>query len=174
MQTFLSYPDFVRSAHSLDLGRHGNQRNEAYVVLKVNLQGPQIAYRKANGTKEHLWFAALDSGDGVKATPWYNHDAAIMWRGYDMALCRYGLTICEEYAKRPKKDGTLCTDNVGAKFRALQHRILIDTGNPPWLGDETFHSAHRAALLAKSPWYQRWGWTEEPKIDYVWPKGVQS
>jgi hypothetical protein len=41
---------------------------------------------------------------------------------------------------------------------------------PAWLGEEAFHASHRANLLRKAPeFYERWGWTEDPSLPYVWP-----
>ena len=56
----------------------------------------------------------------------------------------------------------------------MQYYDVPDTPmrRPFWLGDPAFHASHRAALLYKDPeYYKKLGWTEEPKIDYVWPVG---
>jgi hypothetical protein len=40
---------------------------------------------------------------------------------------------------------------------------------PHWLGNERFHSSHRANLLRKdSEYYSKHGWTENPEDPYVW------
>ena len=40
---------------------------------------------------------------------------------------------------------------------------------PYWLGNEEFHSSHRANLLRKdSEYYSKHGWTEDPNDPYVW------
>lgn len=77
-------------------------------------------------------------------------------------MLSYGLAVCEEWTRRGYKD--TCAE----KMRELVGAESPDL--PAWLGDESFHAAHRAALKAKNPaWYGQWGWTEEAKIAYIWP-----
>lgn len=144
MQTFLPLPDFEASAACLDNRRLGKQRVEAMQILNVN----------ANG-----------------ATGWANHPATLMWRGYNQALASYGLWICQEWNRR----------NFNSTVDSFFENILAngpdwdDSMYPPWFGNAAFHSSHRAALLAKEPaHYRQFGWAEEPKIEYVWPKGAET
>ena len=40
---------------------------------------------------------------------------------------------------------------------------------PDWLGDERFHSSHRANLLRKNfEFYSQYNWTENSESPYVW------
>ena len=40
---------------------------------------------------------------------------------------------------------------------------------PSWLGNETFHSSHRANLLRKDfLYYSQFEWSENPESPYVW------
>lgn len=71
MQTFLPYPDFLRSAMVLDDKRLGKQRVETLQILNA-LHG-------------------LSKG-------WTNHPATKMWRGYENALVEYGTMICHVWA----------------------------------------------------------------------------
>ena len=94
---------------------------------------------------------------------WINHPAVKMWRGYEGALALYGLAICEEWTKRGYQDS--CRSQI---------EVLIPVNNieqmPFWLGNESFHSCHRATLLFKnSGWYGGFGWIEYPKKQYYWP-----
>jgi hypothetical protein len=44
-----------------------------------------------------------------------------------------------------------------------------DLTYPSWIGNNDFHSRHRAALLFKDPgYYGKFGWPETPKLDYSW------
>jgi len=49
---------------------------------------------------------------------------------------------------------------------------FYDTGKiimPDWIGNEKFHSSHRANLLRKDyEYYSQFGWTENPEKPYVW------
>ncbi len=86
MQTFLPYPDFNRSARSLDRARLGKQRVEVLQILK-----------------------ALAGGGA-----WSNHPATKMWRGYTNALVAYGVAVCDEWVARGYKD--TCREKIRAYF----------------------------------------------------------
>lgn len=142
MQTFLPNPSFAVSAAMLDDRRLANQRNEAFVILRTLLG-------ELNG--------------------WRNHPAVRMWRGCEGLLWDYGAECCIEWHHRGHPE-----ERVGIKYIRLTNRSgpasLFEDVMPTWLGNEAFHASHRAALLAKDPeWYGQFGWTEEPKVDYVWP-----
>ena len=101
---------------------------------------------------------------------WPNHPASKMWDGYKPALALYALACFKELDRRGKN--YQIHKDFFKRFIPVGERILL----PPWLGNESFHSAHRAILLAKNyEWYSQFGWTEEPaeKVNnrwpYVWP-----
>lgn len=93
---------------------------------------------------------------------WRNHPAVKMWAGYEVALATYGLVMCEEWKRRGYKD---------LLWPQFMDRIRGRAVRPHWLGHEEFHARHRAALLAKH-WdhYKKFGWKEQPRIDYLWPE----
>lgn len=100
---------------------------------------------------------------GEGSLHWRNHPAVRMWRDYPIALADYGTAICLEWRARGYQDTLL------EWFARRTARVIAV--RPPWL-DEEFCARHRAALLAKFPeHYARFGWKEEPKIDYIWPVG---
>jgi hypothetical protein len=40
---------------------------------------------------------------------------------------------------------------------------------PEWLGNEDFHSSHRANLIRKDQsFYSKYGWLENPSDPYMW------
>lgn len=94
---------------------------------------------------------------------WKNHPAVKMWRGHVPALIEYGIAICEEWRSRGYKDTML------PRFQGIagpQNAIA-----PYWLGDSAFHASHRSKLLFKNfDWYSKYGWTEVPGLEYVWPE----
>lgn len=77
MQTFLPYPDYIRTAQVLDRQRLGKQRVEAKQILNALL--------------------GLTSG-------WVNHPAVKMWRGYEGSLALYGWSMCIEWVHRGYND----------------------------------------------------------------------
>ena len=142
MNTFLPYPSFEQSVRVLDNKRLGKQRVEALQLLNV-LTDP---------TKKG----------------WRNHPATNMWRGYEHALCEYGLACCEEWTSRGFKDTV--ADQIRSRMA-----LVPDTGMPHWMGDPAFHAAHRSSLLRKdNDYYSRYGWSESPEIPYIWPSGAPS
>jgi Pyrimidine dimer DNA glycosylase len=77
MQTFMPYPDYLRSAGVLDYRRLGKQRVEAKQVL-LALTNPDYG--------------------------WQHHPATNMWRGHESELAAYGLQVCVEWVQRGYKD----------------------------------------------------------------------
>ncbi|MDX2553695.1 MULTISPECIES: MSMEG_6728 family protein [Streptomyces] len=149
MQTFLPYADFRASAEALDRRRLGKQRVEALQVLR----------------------GLIRPGYG-----WRRHPAVRMWAGYEEALVRYGLEICEVWCELGHRDScaaTLVTDFT--EFRPDgplrdQARLAAAGELPPWLGDEAFHRSHRSALVRKDPALYAESFPDVPDdLPYVWP-----
>jgi Pyrimidine dimer DNA glycosylase len=149
MQTFLPYPDFIRSARALDQRRLGKQRVEALQVLRA-LTWP---------------------GYG-----WRHHPAVKMWAGYEEALARYGLDVCAVWCETGRADTCAVTLTVDLATacgieRARTQDELAGAGElPPWLGRKDLHLSHRAALLRKDPEHYQPIFGDLPaELPYVWP-----
>lgn len=149
MQTFLPYPEFLRSAQVLDPRRLGKQRVEALQVLRA-LTWPRYG--------------------------WRHHPAATMWAGYEEALVCYGLTVCTVWRATGRADTCAATLSVdvatacGITEVRPQDALAAAGELPPWLGDQDLHRSHRAALLRKNPAFYGPVFGEEPSgIPYVWP-----
>lgn len=86
MQTFVPFPDFEASARALDTKRLGKQRVEVIQIVRA-LTVPGYA--------------------------WSQHPATLMWKGYEEALGRYGLTMCDVWVGLGFDDtcaGTIAAD----------------------------------------------------------------
>jgi pyrimidine dimer DNA glycosylase len=149
MQTFLPYPGFAATAAVLDPRRLGKQRVETIQVLR----------------------ALTVAGHG-----WRHHPAATMWAGYEEALTRYGLDICEAWCTTGRQDtcrATLLEDlqnAIGLQRARLQPELASANELPPWLGDTPFHIGHQSALVRKDPAYYRPHFPDVPDdLPYVWP-----
>jgi hypothetical protein len=150
MQTFLPYPDFVRSARALDMRRLGKQRVEALMIMRALHQ------------RDHAW---------------RNHPAVRMWRGHPEALAAYALAICAEWRRRGYAD--TCAGKIVAELTTMTRRKRVRSQSelralgklPPWLGRRAFHRSHRSALVRKEPaWYRpRLGVDVPADLPYVWP-----
>ena len=148
MQTFLPYPDFEQAARALDQKRLGKQRVEVIQVVRA-LTRPDYG--------------------------WRHHPVALMWRGYEEALGRYGLTCCEVWAELGFGDtcaATIRTDLSAAGVHTIRPQKELEAADalPPWLGDEALHRSHRSALLRKDPEFYRAAFPGDPDDEqYVWP-----
>lgn len=119
-----------------------------------------LDYRRLGKQRIECWQILNVLRGQTKA--WQNHPAVKMWRGYEQALIEYALNICEEWLQRGYKD------TMYERFLTLEKMDLLVY--PPWFGNCSFHSAHRAALLAKNyEWYSQFHWSEIPEIKYYWP-----
>lgn len=89
---------------------------------------------------------------------WRDHPACRMWRFHVRALMAYHDACVTEWVRR----GYPNTMSLYAP------RAYV---NPPWFGNDDFHSSHRAALLFQSPvWYSQFKWGEIPEMNYAWPE----
>jgi hypothetical protein len=148
VQTFLPYADFERSARALDPKRLGKQRVETIQVVR----------------------ALTRPGYG-----WANHPAVLMWKGFEEALGRYGLTCCEVWTELGFGDtcaATIATDLGAAGVVGIRGQLELGAAGalPPWLGDESVHRSHQSALVRKDPERYRRVFPGVPDdLPYVWP-----
>lgn len=97
---------------------------------------------------------------------WANHPCTKMWKGYENALAAYGAAVCSEWIKRGYRDSL---SSFFAWKAAVFDADRVNQPLPPWFGRESFHAAHRSALLRKDPiYYRQFGWTEPPDLPYEW------
>jgi hypothetical protein len=153
VQTFLPYADFERSARTLDRKRLGKQRVETIQVVR----------------------ALTRPGYG-----WANHPAALMWKGFEEALGRYGFTCCQAWVELGFADS--CALTIASDLRAAgvdsvrtQPELAAAGALPPWLGDEAVHRSHRSALVRKDAEHYRPLFPDVPDdLPYVWPVRSQA
>jgi hypothetical protein len=148
VQTFLPYADFERSARTLDPKRLGKQRVETIQVVRA-LTRPSYG--------------------------WANHPAVLMWKGFEEALGRYGLTCCQVWNELGF--GDTCALTISTDLRAAgvdtvrtQPELAAAGALPPWLGDEAVHRSHQSALVRKDQKHYRPLFPDIPHdLPYVWP-----
>ena len=141
MQTFLPYPSFTKSARALDRARLGKQRVEALQLCNALL-------RQEGG--------------------WYRHAAARMWQGHELALARYGMTICKVWIERGYRD--TCYGKIRALFAEYTIEDLRLATAPLWVGDPDFHRSHQSNLIRKDPDYYGPQFPGVPDdLPYIWP-----
>ena len=88
---------------------------------------------------------------------WRNHPITRMWSGYEPALQQYFNLCVEEWIDRGYNNNMLMED--------ITEPIIY----PHWLGNESFHSSHRANLLRKDyEYYSQFKWREDSENPYTW------
>jgi len=148
MQTFVPHADFEASARALDAKRLGKQRVEVIQIVRA-LTVPGYA--------------------------WSQHPAVLMWKGYEEALGRYGLTMCQVWVELGFGDTCAATITAElARFGIGEIRSEADLAEagalPPWLGDDAVRVSHQSALVRKDPELYRKHFPDvRPDVDYVWP-----
>jgi Pyrimidine dimer DNA glycosylase len=148
MQTFTPYSDFEATARALDTKRLGKQRVEVIQIVR-----------------------ALT----VRGYAWATHPAVLMWKGYEEALGRYGLTMCEVWTERGF--GDTCANTIIQDLRAFGIDSIRSAGElatagalPSWLFDPELLRSHQSALVRKDPEHYRQQFPGVPDdLDYVWP-----
>jgi Pyrimidine dimer DNA glycosylase len=149
VQTFTPYSDFEESLRVLDVKRLGKQRVEVIQIVRA-LTVPGYA--------------------------WSSHPAVLMWKGYEEALGRYGLTACEVWIERGFGDS--CAATIAADLRAAgiaeirsYEELAANDALPAWLFDEALQLSHRSSLLRKD--LEHYGPLFPPDtprdVDYIWP-----
>lgn len=148
MQTFVPYSDFEACARTLDVKRLGKQRVEVIQIVR----------------------ALTVPGYG-----WASHPAVLMWQGYEEALGRYGLTMCEVWLERGFGDtcaGTIAEDlrEVGIETLRTYAELVEGGALPDWLFDEAVHRSHQSSLVRKDPGHYGPLFPGVPDdIAYLWP-----
>lgn len=146
MMTFLPYPDFRKSAQTLDKRRCFAQVREAKQILNV-LEGKSKGYK--------------------------NHPAVLMWKGFEKELKHYYnifLNECLEihkiktnywyedcyYSYGVRTEAVIVNNNHDVIHEPLNYFVdneipSWERNKPFWLGQEPFHRAMRARLIEKDP-----------------------
>ena len=80
-----------------------------------------------------------------------------MWEGYDNALAEYMNLCILEWVNRGY--------NNTMEFAKISGDVVY----PSWLGNDLFHSSHRANLLRKDKeYYSKFFWREDSENPYAW------
>jgi hypothetical protein len=148
MQTFVPYADFEASARALDPKRLGKQRVEVIQIVRA-LTVPGYA--------------------------WSQHPAVLMWKGYEEALGRYGITMCEVWLELGF--GDTCAATIAADLATFgitgirtEAELAAAGALPPWLFDPQVQESHQSSLVRKDPEFYRKRFPDvRPDLDYVWP-----
>lgn len=155
MQTFITSIGFKDTAKSLDSQRLNKQKVEAFQI-----------YNAATGFRRDTLGKILGPAKG-----WVNHPAVRMWKGYEYALCTYGIFICDECEERG------IADNSGIKAffesRLIRHPYIIPTWRADALIRDKIIFSHRCNLVRKNPEFYRPQFKDVPEnyddIAYFWP-----
>jgi hypothetical protein len=123
MQTFVPYPNLLKSASVLDNKRLNKQLLEGRQIYKI-------------------------LSEDKKSGAWVNHPAVKMWRNFDMGLYSYLLVIKDECVFRgisTQKNWDAITEMHKSNWNRGNNSIM-----PHWWGDEKVHQSHRNNLYNKN------------------------
>ena len=88
---------------------------------------------------------------------WINHPITKMWAGYENALKQYLNECIDEWVSRGY--------NNNMEYEVIDGDVVY----PQWLGNDLFHSSHRANLLRKDKeFYSKFCWNEDSDNPYAW------
>lgn len=127
MQTFLPFENIEQSLQSLDKRRVGKQRVEAFQIIET-----------LEKIKQKDFYVIKDGKR--KRRGWITHPAVLMWQGYEEFLKLYYNSTLKEWERRK-------CNNFKLQYVDVNKSKLI---KPWWLGNEKFHSSHRANLVRKA------------------------
>ena len=95
--------------------------------------------------------------DRTETRGWRNHPIVRMWDGYESALQLYFNNCVAEWIVREY--------NNNMELEDITEPLVY----PDWLGNNTFHSSHRANLLRKDEkFYSKFNWSEDKTNPYAW------
>jgi hypothetical protein len=95
--------------------------------------------------------------DRTTTRGWRNHPIVRMWSGYESALQLYHNLCINEWINQGY--------NNNMELEDITEPIIY----PHWLGNESFHSSHRANLLRKDyEYYSQFKWREDSENPYTW------
>ena len=98
--------------------------------------------------------------DGKPYKGWVNHPCSVMWRDYVNALKLYYNDCIDVWKERGFKNTM--------EYELIEGEFVL----PNWLGNEKFHSSHRANLLRKDKnFYSQFEWVENSEDHYLWMDG---
>lgn len=173
MQTFLPYPSFENSASCLDNKRLTKQLLEATQILGINAHKKAYSCKNCKETSNRNDFIYGCSATQKplnqhkwEITPWYNHPAVVMWRGYNAALYYYTQELVIQNRKRGF-NVMYAVDFIDSLPTDFKRGGII----PPWLGIDKFHNSHKSNLLRKDYdfYFSTQGWTNDLTVEYWWP-----
>ncbi len=167
-------PSFEESAKCLDNKRLGKQRVECLQILNILKTGPyQCKVCKFNWDYCECSYGNRRIDKNFIKTPWYNHPAVQMWKGYEWALFDYACAICLEWRGRGYKDTIYDKLDLVMTFEKPQDLTIItrkENNTTPWLGNNNFHLSHKSNLIRKFPEHYKKFWPDVPNdLPYWWP-----
>jgi hypothetical protein len=95
--------------------------------------------------------------DGKPYRGWVSHPCSVMWKDYVNALKLYYNDCIDVWKERGFKNTM--------EYESIEGDFVL----PEWIGNEEFHSSHRANLLRKDKeYYSKFKWGENPDNPYLW------
>lgn len=154
IQTWLPLPDFRESVSRLSMAHLSLQRLHVLELI------------------EELHEVAPDQSAlpvDYEHTNLSEHPLVDMWRGYEAAVCQYGLFACDEWGmRRGKRDPYY--EPIMAHLECETEAVNAGIGKPNWFGDIDFHLSHQSALLLADFSHYSGAFLADTSRVLMWPK----
>lgn len=155
IQTWLPLPSYQESVRSLRMEELGIQRYHVLELMETIHEVPE------NSSQLPLDYQRIEIEDDMEKA--YN-----MWKGFELQLCEYGLTACDEWSQRRSK-----RDPMYSKIEFHMECATTedaDASKPNWFGDVDFHLSHQAALVRLDEKHYRSYFLVDHERPLEWPK----
>lgn len=101
----------------------------------------------------------LHEVDDAAVRAWRHHPATAMWKGFEVQLCMYGLTLGGEYTRRlPTEDNPLI-NRLQWHFETATMPDDFKMEKPPWMQDpfksREVERTHRSVLVGRKIEYKK-------------------
>lgn len=150
VQTWLPLPSYVDSIHTLTDTDLGLQRIHVLEILE-HFHDVEVSQLPKD-------YEAHDLRD---------HPIILMWAGYEMQLCEYGLVCSEEWMMRKGRRDWIYKRIADHLNWATSEDAEMN--KPNWFGDVDFHLSHQAALLRKNRTHYSRYFVADGERQLVWP-----
>lgn len=134
IQTWLPLPNYEESVRCLRMEELAVQRFHVLELMEFIHQVPEESSQLPSD------YSRLEDEPSFD---W----SVRMWRGFELQLCEYGLTCCDEWSmRRTKKDPMYEKIEFHMECATTED---ADGSKPNWFGDVDFHLSHQAALVLR-------------------------
>jgi hypothetical protein len=164
IQTWLPLPDYQESVRALRIEELGIQRLHVLELMEFIHEVHEDSSQLPQNYKRN--FTGDDYQDAVNKGSDFPMVWS-MWKGFELQLCEYGLTCCDEWQQRRSKRDPMY-DKIEFHMECATTEDA-DGSKPNWFGDVDFHLSHQAALVRLDPKHYASYFRVDTDRELEWP-----